>query len=118
MSDWIAQTRANKGLPPIDRDPEPVMFQDALWIWNGFQMLSETRDYGMGGPLRVKLTEIEAYLRLRRIDDPDDIEVFLLSIFNLDGIWVNDYYERTEDQKAREKQKRERDAAMKKGGKR
>lgn len=59
--------RAAKGLAPLEPDgPPPVaVFDDLRWALDGFWRLSNARPVSMNGPLRIPLTEVEAYCRLR-----------------------------------------------------
>jgi hypothetical protein len=97
--------RREKGIIGPPEEEDPVLFRDAVWIWNGFQMLIETRDYGMGGPMHIKCIEIESYLRLIGIDDEDDIPLFFYCVMRLDGLWLSDYYEKQEHKKKIEEQR-------------
>ena len=42
----------------------------------------------MGGPAPIPLTEVEAYCRLKGIDDPDELDDLLYLVRRLDGIWL------------------------------
>lgn len=52
-------------------------------VWAAFNTLSDSRQMGMSaGP--IPLTEIEAYLRLFDITDPDDVDEYLTLIRRMD----------------------------------
>lgn len=53
----------------------------------------------MGGPFRIKMSEIAAYLHLIRMDEEDTTGVFLRAVLDMDGIWLKDYYDRQENKK-------------------
>lgn len=68
-------------------------------------MLIETRDYGMGGPMHIKCAETESYLRLSGVDDQDDITLFFFCVMKMDGIWLEDYYTKQDQEKKRQEQR-------------
>ena len=82
------------------------MFADVSWLWNCFQLLSETREYGFGGPLRIKFTELKSLLELRGINREDDIELALRIIPTLDGIWLENHYHEAEAKKKQSEARR------------
>jgi hypothetical protein len=58
------------GLPPLEPSgPPPVeVFNDLRWVMDGFWRLSNARPQGFAGPLRIPLSELEAYCRLKGFD--------------------------------------------------
>ncbi len=49
----------------------------------------------MGGPAPISLTEVEAYCRLKEIDDPDEVDELLYQVRRLDGIWLEEQGKKT-----------------------
>jgi hypothetical protein len=58
-----------------------------MWVYTGFWRLSNARPMGFNGPLRIPLSEIEAYCRLRRLDFSQSQD-FLFFIERLDNAWT------------------------------
>lgn len=87
-------------------EEQPELFPDVIWLWNLFQLLSETRDYGFGGPLRIKLSELKALLDLRGIRRDDDVDLALRIIPVLDAIWLEADYKDREAKKDRDARRR------------
>ena len=56
-----------QGLAPLEPSgPPPVqVYDDLRWVMEGFWRLSNARPQGFSGPLRIPLSEIEAYCRLK-----------------------------------------------------
>jgi hypothetical protein len=74
--------RNNQPLPPWIADAPQVPDHQAP-VWAAFQTLTDSRQMGMAaGP--IPLTEIEAYLRLFDITDPDDVDEYLTLIRRMD----------------------------------
>ena len=67
--------------------------------------MSECRDYGMGGPLRIKISEVSAYLDLTRVVKDVDVDLFLRCIMTLDAMWVDNYYKEREKKDAGNRRK-------------
>lgn len=84
------------------------MFPDVVWLWNAFQFLSETRNYGFGGPLRINASDMAAYLAMRGIEDEDDLQLFLKVIPILDNMWLDDHYQEAKQKREKERAKQNR----------
>lgn len=69
-----------------------------LWAWNGFWRLSNTRPQGFAGPLRIPMSEIEAYTRLQRFSLPKTLD-FLFFVERLDGTYMEYVIEKQEQEK-------------------
>lgn len=75
-------------------------------MWNAFQFLTDTRNYGMGGPLKINPTDMWSLLDMKGVNDQDDIDLFLTVIPLLDSIWTEDHYREQEVKRKRDKNKR------------
>jgi len=73
----------------------PVLSQWSLPWWEAFSLLSGSRPWTMGGPAAISLTEVEAYCRLKEIDDPDEVDELLYQVRRLDGIWLEEQGKKT-----------------------
>lgn len=50
----------------------------------------------MGGPFRIKISEVTAYLDIYGPYSQEDRILFFKCINSLDDIWISDYYENQE----------------------
>lgn len=75
-------------------------YTDLLWAWNGFWRLSASRPVGMNGPLRVPLSEINAYCELHRFRGPKR-EEFLFYVEKLDDVFMKYIAEKQEEEERR-----------------
>lgn len=95
-----------KGIKSKILTDEPELFEDVKWVWNAFQLLNDTRNYGFGGPVRVTMSDVAALLHMRGITDGDDIDFFLLVFPQMDTMWLDDHYKQAEKKAAAEKRKK------------
>lgn len=76
-----------KGLPPPswtqERENGPAIPEHQIDVWDGFWVLNDSRPVGMA-PGGIPLIEIEAYLRLYGIRDPDDVDEWLTLLRAMD----------------------------------
>ena len=88
---------------PILREQNcPVIFRDIEWVWEGFSILSGSRQMSQVGPQSLVLSEILAYLDYGGITDPDEREEFIFLVQSLDRRFMADAIAKT---KARSSQK-------------
>jgi hypothetical protein len=66
----------------------PELYPDNAWIWEAFHVCSTSRDWVDGIPQRIKITEIEAYCRIKQIT-PDDRPFLMGCIMMLDNEYTN-----------------------------
>jgi hypothetical protein len=83
------------GPPPVE------VFQDLRWAWNGFWRLSGARPQGFSGPLRIPLSEIEAYCRLHSFDYSHRQD-FLYYIERLDEKYM-EFVKKAQDEEERKR---------------
>jgi hypothetical protein len=86
---------------PVLND-EPVIYQDIIWLWDAFLLLSGTRPMGFGGPTAIPLQEILAYSKIYAIEDHEELEEFTWTIRILDSEWLSEHYRR-QDNKGKKK---------------
>jgi len=65
-------------------------------VWDAFWRLHKTRDSGLNGPAGIKLTEMEAYLRIFKGFKPEE---FIDMIAVMDDKFLNWVNEREESKK-------------------
>lgn len=65
-------------------EDEPKLGPHLHWVWKAFTDLNYRRQAGMGGPLPLTYTDIEAYCRLKAIYSHADRERLLRLIDPLD----------------------------------
>ena len=70
-------------------DDQPVVFPHLVDLWNAFLTLDRTRRWNMGYPHYIELTEIEAYARLYRINDVEDILTMIEFVHKLDAHYIS-----------------------------
>jgi hypothetical protein len=104
-SEWLRQISKEKGIKPKILKDQPTLFPDVIWLWNGFELLSQTRDYGFGGPMRIRAADIKAWMDMRGITRDDDVDFALRMIPLLDSIWCAEHYQE-QDKKRPSKGKR------------
>ncbi len=73
----------------------PELSQWAFPYWETFSILSGSRQWTMGGPAPIPLTEIEAYCRLTGVDEMDDVADLLYQVRRLDGVWLEETGKKT-----------------------
>lgn len=73
------------------------MYQDVIWIWDAFLLLSGARPMGFGGPNAIPLQEILAYSKIHAIGDAEELEDFTWTIRMMDSEWLADHYRRQEN---------------------
>lgn len=87
----LLQKRLAEGKPAPALDHRPDLFPDLQPVWEGFTLLSPSRNVGMSVGA-IPLTEIKAYCEMYDIEG-EEREEFLLLIRSLDDEylrWVNE----------------------------
>jgi hypothetical protein len=69
----------------------PELFSDLSWIWEGFMVLSVSRQIGMSGPQPITMSDVLAYCDFEQVRHPDDREEFLHHIQKLDQLYMADW---------------------------
>jgi hypothetical protein len=87
--DILARGEDPSLFPVLNSRPE--IFQDLLWIWEGFMCLSTSRQYGMSAPQPISLSDIHAYCSFRGITDADDRDDFLYHVQKLDSVFIQEW---------------------------
>ena len=107
-STWVNKVRKEKGLPLLAEGPQ--LFPDVVWVWNGFMHLSKRRPQGFSGALPITIEAIDAYARLKAVRT-DDLDFFFTAVTELDDLWLVDYDDRAEREKAKRKSREGRGRA-------
>jgi hypothetical protein len=100
--DWVAQIKKEQGKAHKIAEPEddgPELFEDLIWIWQGFISLSHSRSVGMSGPLHITFSEINAYCSLYSITGHRKKIDFADHVTLLDSLWIEDYYEKDSERR-------------------
>lgn len=84
--DILARGQDPADFPILNSKPE--MFPDLVWIYEGFMCLSASRQFGMGAPQRISITDVLSYCEYRGIDDDDDRDDFLFHVQQLDQVFM------------------------------
>jgi hypothetical protein len=87
--DILARGEDPSLFPVLNSKPE--MFRDLQWIWEGFMCLSTSRQYGMGSPQPISVSDITAYCLFRDIHDADDRDDFMYHVQRLDAVFMKDW---------------------------
>lgn len=78
------------------------MGQHLFWVWRAFSELSFRRPYaGMGSPIPIPFSEIEAYARFKGITSLSDRERLFRLLNALDIEWMRQSNEKQELEQAR-----------------
>lgn len=72
--------------PPLLRMPKLKHFDD-IYL-DAFNTLANARESGMGGPLPIRLSEIDAYFRVMGIDERDERVKYVALIQLLDQVYL------------------------------
>ena len=102
----MKEVRKAKGIQSKTLDEEPALYADLTWLWNGFEFLSQTRQYGMGGAFRISPHDMKAWLDMRGIRREDDIDFALRMIPRMDIMWLDDHYKEAEQRRSKASSKK------------
>ncbi|UOF80026.1 putative pre-tape measure chaperone protein [Caudoviricetes sp.] len=80
-------------------DEKPEIDEENSWINAGFITLSRSREWGVAGPLPLKLSEMIAWLDLHEIMDGDSRREFCMAIQQLDNVWFENRTKKQDDTK-------------------
>lgn len=92
--------------PEKEKNEGPELFNDLIWVWNGFLALSNSRSVGMAGPLHITYSEINNYCELYSIKGYIKKSDFADHVRLLDNLWIEDYYEKEKKKRAAEDRKK------------
>lgn len=81
-------------VPALDRLPDLDL--DAVDYWLAFMELHRCRPSGYG-PVGIPFTEVEAWLRVYQVTEPDDVMTFARIIGMLDNVWLDHQYKRLKE---------------------
>lgn len=70
----------------------PEVTKEAKPIWRAWEILSTRRERNPSGPQAIRFSEVEAYLNLNVITDPDLREDIVRNILILDGMHLDKFY--------------------------
>lgn len=76
--------------PVLRPEAKPQLFPDLVWIWEGYTMLSSSRQWGMSAPQPISLREMLSYLDFQGIDDLDERSEFIHLCLFLDRRFMAD----------------------------
>lgn len=77
-------------------EKRPTIFRDVQWVWEGFTVLSGSRQMGYMSAQPIPLSEILFYLDHRGITDPDEREEFTFLVQSLDRRFVAEQIAKSE----------------------
>lgn len=87
--DILARGEDPASFPILNSRPE--LFGDLQWIWEGFMVLSSSRQIGMSGPQPIQMTEVLSYCEYQDLRDRDEREEFLHHVQKMDLVFMADY---------------------------
>lgn len=76
----------------------PSLPQEVEPVWDAFWRLSRSRQQGYGSPGGIAPTEVAALLRLSRVDDPEEAELWDFLIAEMDSEYLSHYAEKREQE--------------------
>lgn len=71
-----------------DVQAAPKIDQFTADIWEAWRLLTGSRQYTMGGPAPIAISEIKAYADYLEIKDSDDRDRLLQLISSMDAKWL------------------------------
>lgn len=90
MREEILERGEDPALFPI-LNSKPTIFSDLVWIWEGFLVLTSSRQTGYASPQPIALSEILAYCEFASISDREDRDHFLHHVQLLDNYTLADF---------------------------
>jgi hypothetical protein len=93
MREDILERGEDPALFPI-LNSKPDLFPDLRWIWEGFMVLTASRQVGMSSPQPIMVSEVLAYCKFAGIFDPEEREEFLHHVQSLDRVFQADFIAR------------------------
>lgn len=90
MREDILERGEDPALFPI-LNSRPELYQDLLWIWEAFMILSTARQIGMSGPQPINMTDLNSYCEFEGIRHPEEREELRHHIQKLDLHFLADY---------------------------
>jgi hypothetical protein len=90
----LLEIKKASGKTPLALLNRPLLRADCLDCKKAFHLLSGQRQSDQTGPQPIAISEIESYLRLKRIDDEDEIDTYLEAITALDALWLENVREK------------------------
>lgn len=105
-SDFVAKVRAEKGLPPLQRDNATPLRETLHWVWDAFTSLSRSRLVNEAGPQPITIGDMAAYFAFAEPPTEMDKLDFLFFIEELDIVYCREMHRRIEE----ERKKAEREA--------
>jgi hypothetical protein len=67
---------------------QPGLHPLILWVWEAYGILDKGRQWGHSGPQPILVSELEAYCRLKDIEDRSDLVRY---IQQMDSAYLKDY---------------------------
>ena len=115
---WLAQIR-EKGLlkkVPLreeEKEDEPDLLVQSLWIWEAFTALTVQRYYAQHGPQPIALSDIEAWASLHDVNKYD--KPFLSNcLLKMDRIFMEHTYAQLKREREKN-EKKHKSAPMRRG---
>ena len=95
--EYLEELEAKFGITPKALLTRPELHQLGGQLYDGFNSLSSSRGYGMGGPLAITIEAVFAYCQMFGIDTPDDRLTFLRTVQRLDAAYLAAVAERADN---------------------
>jgi len=80
--------RVERGDPVPALENMPTVFDDLRWVYDGFSELNSQRRVNQV-PNRINVVEVDTWLTLNGIDDPDDRLFFWRMVRAMDSAWMD-----------------------------
>lgn len=90
MESEILERGDDPSLYPI-LNSKPELFADLRFIWEGFMILTASRQVGMSSPQPIQFSEIKAYCEFAELRDQEDREAFVHHIQKMDEVFQADF---------------------------
>lgn len=97
QTEYLEGLQEKLGVIPKALRERPTVHELGDELYGGFNALSSSRSYGMGGPLAVTIEAIYAYCQMFEISDLDDRVAFLHAVQRLDSVYLAEVAKRTDN---------------------
>lgn len=105
QSSWLDELRA-QGIAVKALNDRPALTPFETEVLEGFFLLSPRRQFGgFGGAGAIPMTEIKAFLELRLVEDPEEVEDWVTLLNRLDAIYLKHLAQEQEKSKKQREQK-------------
>ena len=93
--EYLERLREDMGIMPRGLANRPEIHELGGGLQKAFNTLSSCRQFGMGGPLPISITEMLSYCLLFRVEEDEERETFVALVQRLDGVYMEEMAKRS-----------------------